>query len=320
MLSLGLVIPTLNSRRYLERHVEGLLPWLDLVEEIIVVDSHSTDGSVEFLLKKLPHRNLRVEQHPPGLYASWNHGISRLQTDYFIMSTTGDTIRREGVESLLRCAEDGRCDVVLSKPVFRDLRDRVRDVRWPLDDILDRIASNSRRFLSGLEALIFAVGRPESAFLGSSASNLYRTRFFQQRPFPLDWGAAGDGGWVWHHVAEARWGVLAGSYSTFLIHPPQSDKKDLQPSAEHKFDKIIEHSVERWVREGVLAQFKLARIGWPNLQIALRHYLDSKQRFDTTRQQDRIWFARPHAWRQRIDRNRARRQLLLLRDHALRTL
>ena len=320
MLSLGLVIPTLNSRRYLERHVEGLLPWLDLVEEIIVVDSHSTDGSVEFLLEKLPHRNLRFEQHPPGLYASWNHGISQLRTDYFIMSTTGDTIRREGVESLLQCAEDGRCDVVLSKPVFRDLRDRVRDVRWPLDDIIDKMAPNSRCFLTGLEALIFAVGRPESALLGSSASNLYRTRFFQQRPFPLDWGAAGDGGWVWHHVAEARWGVLAGSYSTFLIHPPQSDKKDLQPSAEHKLDKIIEHSVERWVREGVLAQTQLALIGWPNMRKALSDYLDSKQRFDITRRQKKIWFTRPYAWMQRIARKKARRRLLHWRDRALRTL
>jgi glycosyltransferase involved in cell wall biosynthesis len=320
MPSLGLVIPTLNSRRYLERHVEGILPWMDLVQEIVVVDSQSTDGSPEFLREKLPHLNLRVEQHPPGLYASWNHGISRLQTDYFIMSTTGDIISCEGVEALLQCAQDGNCDIVLSKPVFRDLRGRARDIRWPIDDVIDGMEPNTRRFLCGLKALIYAVGCPESALLGSSASNLYRTAFFQQRPFPMDWGVSGDGGWVWHHVAEARWGVLAGKHSTFLIHPPQSHKKDLQPSAKHKLDEVIERSVERWLREGVLTPDELAIINWPKLQQALKDYINSKKRFDVNRCRKGIWFLRPSAWMQRIARKKARRKLLQSRDHALRAL
>lgn len=317
MPSFGLVIPTLNSRRYLERHVEGILPWIDLVQEIVVVDSHSSDGSAEFLREKLPHPNLRIEHHPPGLYASWNYGISKLQTEYFIMSTTGDTISREGVEALLQCAEDGKCDIVLSKPVFRDLQDRVRDIRWPIDDIIDKMAPDTSRFLTGLEALVYAVGRPESALLGSSASNLYRTAFFQKRPFPLDWGVGGDGGWVWLHVAEARWGVLAGGYSTFLIHPPQSHKKDLQPGAKHELDGVIECSVERWVREGVLRPNELAQITWPDLAKAFSEYLRSKQRFDNSRRCQGIWFLRPSAWMQRMDRKRARRRLLLSRDRAL---
>lgn len=320
MSSLGLVIPTLNSRRYLQRHVEGLMPWLDRVREIVVVDSHSTDGSVEFLRQHLPHPNLRIIQHPPGLYASWNHGINQLQTDYFIMSTTGDTISREGVESLLRCAVDGQCDIVLSKPVFRDLQDRVREIRWPIDDIIDGLAPNGRRFLTGLEAMVYAVGRPESALLGSSASNLYRTTFFKQRPFPADWGGGGDGAWVWHYVAEARWGALAGSCSTFLIHPPQSHKKDLQLSAKHKLDEVIERSVERWVRDGALTPEELALIEWPKLLKTFRGYLDSKKRFDGNRRRNGIWFLRPSAWMQRMARKRARRKLLETRDRALRVL
>ena len=318
MFSLGLVIPTLNSRRYLERHVEGLLPWLDRVRQIVVVDSHSTDGSVEFLREHLPHSNLCITQHPPGLYASWNHGISQLQTDYFIMSTTGDTISREGVELLLRCAVDGRCDIVLSKPVFRDSQDRVREIRWPIDDIIEGLAPGGRRFLTGLEAMVYAIGRPESALLGSSASNIYRTAFFQQRPFPLDWGVGGDGGWVWHHVAEARWGALAGSHSAFLIHPPQSLKKDLQPRAKYNLEEAIERSVEHWVRDGVLTPRELALIEWPQLQKALSEYLGSKRRFDVNRRREGIWLLRPSAWMQRIARKKARRKLLESRDRALR--
>jgi glycosyltransferase involved in cell wall biosynthesis len=317
MPSLGLIIPTLNSRSYLDRHIQGLLPWLDLVQEIVVVDSQSIDGSVEVLREKLPHRNLRVEQHPPGLYASWNHGISQLETDYFIMSTTGDVISREGVKASLQCAEDGKCDIVLSKPVFRDLQDRVRDVRWPVDDIIDEMAPITRRFLTGLEALVYAVGRPESALLGSSASNLYRTAFFQQHPFPLDWGVGGDGGWVWHHVAEARWGVLAGSYSTFLIHPPQSQKKDLHPPIKQKLSEVLGRSMERWVSEGVLTHDVLARVEWPRLFDAFKNYLDLKDGLDASRRNKGIWFLRPSAWLQRSRRKKAAVALLESRGRAL---
>lgn len=220
----------------------------------------------------------------------------------------------------MRCAADGDCDIVLSKPVFRDLNGQSREIRWPIDDIIEGMSPRECRYLDGLEAMVYAAGRPDSALLGSSASNLYRTSFFKQRPFPLDWGVGGDGGWVWHHVAEARWGALAGSCSTFLIHPPQSHKKDLQPSAKHKLNEVIECSVERWVRDGALTPDELALIEWPKLLKTFRGYLDSKKRFDGNRRRKGIWFLRPSAWMQRMARKRARRKLLESRDHALRAL
>jgi glycosyltransferase involved in cell wall biosynthesis len=318
MPSLGLVIPTYNSHRYLKRHVKGLLSWIDLVQEIMVVDSHSTDGSAEFLQEHLPHPNLRVVQHPPGLYASWNSGVAQLQTEFFIMSTTGDTISRDGVEKLMQCAGDGQCDIVISKPIFRDLADRVHDIRWPIDDILEKApVVGGCQFLSGLEALVYAMARPDSALLGSSASNLYRTRFFQERPFPLDWGVGGDGGWVWEHAAEARWGVLSGNYSTFLIHPPQSQKKDLRPAVKHELDEVLGRSVERWVSQGVITQNDLEKIGWPSLQKSLRNYLDTKESFDATRRKKGLWILRPSAWMQRSRRKKAAVSLHKARDLAL---
>jgi glycosyltransferase involved in cell wall biosynthesis len=46
MLPLGVVIPTKNSMPYLPSHLEAMREWQDLAEEIVVVDSFSTDGSV----------------------------------------------------------------------------------------------------------------------------------------------------------------------------------------------------------------------------------------------------------------------------------
>jgi hypothetical protein len=298
-----------------------LLPWIDLVQEIVLVDSHSTDGSADFLRERLPHPNLRIEQHPPGLYASWNHGISCLRTDYFIMSTTGDTISREGVLALLDCAERSPCDIVLSKPVFVDLEGGVHQIRWPVDEMIDGMGPGESKTFSGLEALTYAIGRPDSALLGSSASNLYRTEFFQNRLFPLDWGVAGDAGWVWQHAAEARWGALTGGYSQFLLHPPQSDEKDRRPTANHRADRALRDAVPRWLAEGYVSTPELAAMGWERLLRCLSRYLDLKAELDAARgQRSAPWFLRASSWKKRRARRTAFAALQRARDRALATL
>src|SRR5438046_3368389 len=124
MLALGVVIPTKNSMAYLPRHVAGLQPWLELAAEVVVVDSHSTDGTVGFLRANLRHPALRFTDHPPGLYASWNHGVAEISSKYVFIATTGDTITREGVCQLVEAAESLGCDVVISKPTFCDAAGR----------------------------------------------------------------------------------------------------------------------------------------------------------------------------------------------------
>lgn len=317
MPSLGLVIPTMNSRRYLPRHVKGILPWIDLVQEILVVDSHSTDGSVDYLREHLPSDRLRVSEHPPGLYASWNHGISRLQSEFFIMSTTGDTITRQGVSKLLRHASEASCDIVLSKPAFVDLEGQPHIIRWPVDEIVEKLQVGDFQKLSRLEALVFAAAHPESSLLGSSASNIYRTAFFKERTFPLDWGVAGDAGWVWQHVAEAQWGVLSGCYSTFLLHPPQSLPQDIRPVFRHRPDEVLNESIARWTVAGIVEKRDLAKIGWDKLFGALKDYLDLKTGLDLLRDHRGFWFVNPAAWKQRKRRREASCILRRERDRAL---
>ena len=60
-LAIGVVIPTRNVQPALQAHLARLHAWTHLVEEIVVVDSHSTDGTLETLtrvaLSTSGHRN-----------------------------------------------------------------------------------------------------------------------------------------------------------------------------------------------------------------------------------------------------------------------
>src|SRR5688500_6781734 len=95
--SLGVVIPTLNTLAHLPKHLEAFHQWGDLVQQVVVVDSYSTDGTFDYLRKNLKHSNVEFIQRPPGLYAAWNAGIGELKSRYTYVSTIGDTISRDGI-------------------------------------------------------------------------------------------------------------------------------------------------------------------------------------------------------------------------------
>jgi glycosyltransferase involved in cell wall biosynthesis len=54
-LLIGVVLPTLNVRPSLPTHLAQLHTWGGLTEEFIVVDSCSTDGTIEVLHEELQH-------------------------------------------------------------------------------------------------------------------------------------------------------------------------------------------------------------------------------------------------------------------------
>lgn len=319
MLPLGVVIPTKNSMPYLPGHLEAMRAWQDLAREIIVVDSFSSDGTVEFIKSKLEHPHVRFLSHPPGLYQSWNSAIAQVTQPYVYLATTGDTITRDGIEKLVAAAESLKADVVISKPGFvsRDGRP-VEDIHWPIDDIIATLNITGPRKLSRLEALVFAIAHPGGALLGSSASNLYRAETMRRLPFPVDFGTAGDGAWAMLHAPEVTWAVLPEKFSTFLIHPSNASTDEKRSWQEaRRADVVLKSGMEAWRRAGVVTDQDLSSLGWGELLAALTSYLDAKAAFDQNRRSSLPWVANPGAWKNRLSRNRSAGRLDRLKNRAL---
>jgi hypothetical protein len=324
MLPLGVVIPTKNSMPYLPRHVEGLRSWLDLAAEVVVVDSHSNDGTLDFLLANLKHPALRFTSHPPGLYASWNHGIAQISSRYVYLATTGDTITREGICKLVETAETLVCDVVISRPTFCDLSGQPGPATWwPADDVIATLDVNQPYRLRQIEAVIFAVAHAADALTGSCASDLFRTEILQSHPFPTDFGLSGDTAWSWMHAAEVSYGVVPDRVSTFLRHPTSASVTEKQSLlAARRADVVLRAAMDSWRQTGVMTEQTLPSALWEELMAWLTSYLDAKAAFDRNRRSSAPWVLNPRAWRNRIQRERATKQLhrlkhtALLRDHA----
>jgi glycosyltransferase involved in cell wall biosynthesis len=316
---IGVLIPTRNSAPLIQGHLQSLAPLLDTVEEIVVVDSDSRDGTVEIIQAQLRHPNLRVFQHPPGLYQSWNFGIGQIHAPYVYIATVGDSITREGLLRLLGVAERFKCDAVVSKPRFVDNEGRpAADTPWPIDDVIGALNIREPQLLQGIKLALFAITNITGALLGSSASNLYRTGCLKQRPFPTNFGTSGDGAWGIANALDFRLGITPERFSTFRLHPKSYSH------AEYAVDDINWRYYELACatfapRSPANERFcdEAARWRVRELLELMRQHLEWHRRLEIERGRKLPWIFNPVAWRARARRKyflnlaRARREAVL---------
>jgi hypothetical protein len=226
---LSVILPVLNCRNLIESHLPSMAEWLDLADEIIIVDSHSSDGTLDYILAHLHHPALRVIQRGRGLYDSWNDGIAATKGRWVYISTSGDSIERSHLLHLLALGEAAQADVVISAPRFKGKDGQpCKDLDWP-PNVLMKEFGNATPFIIHPEAAQYLAFRfcPQ-ALLGSSASNLYRGDHLRSRPFPNEYGSVGDTGWIMRYAAETRLCMTPAVGSTFCIHPKERELTHLQ--------------------------------------------------------------------------------------------
>ncbi len=306
---MGVLIPTRNCAALVPEHIASLLSWADLAEEIVVVDSGSEDGTVDQLRAGLRHARVTYLTHPPGLYQSWNFGIQNISAKYVYIATVGDAITRAGLEHLWQVAEEFGSDLVISKPRFINADGQaLPDSRWLMDEILEGRKLEGPAPLSRTEQFLFTVSNPWCALTGSSASNLYRTDFLKQRPFPTDFGLAGDGAWGVQNIFDLKIAVTPRRFSTFRAHPKS------YPMADYRVDSLglqlfrLAQKVvaEQRVRNAAAAEI-LEAARWAELEPALNEAALAQDELDRLRRAKTPWLLQPAAWRARRARSRARR-------------
>ena len=208
------VLPIFNCKERLERHLRSVTVWADSVEEIIVVDSGSSDGSLELAKSVLSTFRATFIHHPPGLYQSWNAGIAAASAPWCYIATVEDPITPQGLHHLLDVATRHDADVTISPPEMRSA-----DGLLPATEMMpsNRVAEAflatgiSDRLLGRAETIALLCGLLPHGLLGSSASNLYRTSFLQRHPFPTNFG----------HCGDTAWGVTVAPFVNAAFTPVQ---------------------------------------------------------------------------------------------------
>jgi glycosyltransferase involved in cell wall biosynthesis len=213
------IFPIYECADRLSFHLAFSQRWLDAVEEIVVVDSGSLDGSAKIARREIRHPNVKHEIVPPGLYPAWNHAVRMASARFCYFSTVGDTIDQAGLEHLVQTAEGLDADVVVSPPRCIGADGQQTDVRiFPVHSLLAGSDIFEAIVLPRWLAHLMATGFSIESFLGSSASNLYKSDCLKQRPFPKDFGKAGDAAWFRQNALRLRFALTPRVCADFLLH------------------------------------------------------------------------------------------------------
>lgn len=309
--SVGVILPTRDCVSLLPAHLESMTAWLDVADEVVVVDSHSTDGTREMIRDRLRHPSLRWLDHPPGLYQSWNHGIQSLGTDYLYISTVGDSITRDGLLHLRDVADRLDADVTVSEPGFLDHSGNPIDSQpWPVRRLIKLMNIEEPTCLHGWPLFLFAIACCPDALLGSSASNLYRTSVLQRHPFPTQYGMIGDGAWGVCNALHLRLAITPQRFSHFRAHAKSYDLLDYTvDDVKSKLWELGQSSMNEMLHQR------------PDWRVAAERYQLSRlfasaaemQRWSLLLDQERDrfspWFLSPSAWRARLGRSRFEKEV-----------
>jgi glycosyltransferase involved in cell wall biosynthesis len=318
-LPVGILLPTRNSMVLLEGHLRTLKRFEAHVREIVSVDSESNDGTMELLQKYSDSACWKLLKHPRGLYQSWNFGIAQITAPYVYVSTVGDSITLEGLAHLVTVAEQQNADVVISKPGFvAEDGKSAPDTFWPIDDIITSLRLDKPALLSRFQAFLFAMSNTGGAILGSSASNLYRTAFMKEHPFPLDFGTVGDGGWGMLNAFEARIAVTPQRFSTFLHHEKS------YPLHEYRVNNLplkllhtAQATLERHLGSHPADREIIETLRFVEMSKVEEAALINQETLEMARHSALPWILNPSAWKARSDRVKLRNELATLKAAAL---
>jgi glycosyltransferase involved in cell wall biosynthesis len=289
---ISVVLPTLDCADELPAHIRSMESWLDLAGEIIAVDSDSADGTADVIREHLKHPNLRVLNHPRGLYQSWNHAISLTTGKWIYISTIRDTITRDQLMHLIDAGETLEADVVSSLPEFVfDAKINMTPPVWPISRILEFHQIKEPTVIHPMAAFCHACRFLPNAILGSSASNIYRGNHLRARPFPTSYRMAGDTGWAIRHALETRFCYTARIGSIFHFH---SDTYSCPDDEANKWVcAALQDEGIRVLRENkMLANNDLFDILEDSLVLRQRHLL-ARAEWSQARREERIpWYLR----------------------------
>ncbi|HEY5814438.1 MAG TPA: glycosyltransferase [Terrimicrobiaceae bacterium] len=248
--AVSVCLPTLNSRRFLAERLESIRRQTCTDWEIIAVDSHSEDGTLE-LLQQLAREDARIRLHhapADGIYPNINRCVSLAQAPHIYIATSDDTMAPDCLEKLVAALQThGDCDLAHCELRIIDEQGCSMPDWWSKTSIFARSSGSLLHQMhirrAPFDGLLHLVG----AIVYTSLTQLLirRSLFTRVGLFKPHWGSIGDFNWNMRACLVANTVHVPNTWGGFRIHASQATAAVNFGSSEHlrRINEMIEDAL-----------------------------------------------------------------------------
>jgi len=251
----SICVPNLNTRPFLPERfqtiqAQSLNDW-----ELLVYDSHSTDGAWEYISELAAGEpRMRAWQGPrEGTPGSWSPCVAQARGEYVYIATSDDTMPPDCLEKLVAALDaHPDCDVAHCRlmPIDGHGNEMPTLSKWwstqsvfalSSGPLLDR--SHIRR--APFDGLLHLSGR--SVYISITQLLIRRSLFDRVGLFESTWGSVGDFNWSMRAGLAASTVHVPDTWGGWRLHAAQATAGAGLGSPEHakKIDAMIENAIEK---------------------------------------------------------------------------
>lgn len=106
IMKVTIIIPNYNGKHFMEPCLKSLEAQTCKDFQILVVDNHSTDGSLEYMAQYYPDIEVIALKENYGFSTAVNTGIRHAQTPYVILLNNDTTVDTNYVEAMIQAIEE----------------------------------------------------------------------------------------------------------------------------------------------------------------------------------------------------------------------
>ncbi|MDB6095209.1 MAG: glycosyl transferase family 2 [Verrucomicrobia bacterium] len=227
MARVSIAVPTLNARPFLEERFGGILRQTYTDWDVFVYDSHSDDGSWEYI-QEIAGRDARVRavQGPrEGPYVAWNECVRQSDSEFVYIATADDTLAPNCLAELVAALDrHPACDLAHCP---------LRFTHADGSPVPGRVWPNGTVFAEGLDGLVgheHVRHAPHDGLLHLTGRHVYfsitqlliRRSLFAKIGFFADrWGAVSDFNWEMRAGLAADTVHVPSTWASWTLHPKQ---------------------------------------------------------------------------------------------------
>lgn len=228
--TISILLPNLNTVRYLPERFETILAQTFTNWECIVVDNFSDDGAWE-IIQSYAARDLRIRakqapRDPRGMYPNWNNCLRLARGEFVYIATSDDTMEPDCLEKLLgglqRHPECGiaHCSLQMIDGEGRPLHGIWEE--WDAVKYFGGLMAREHVRPAGHDAVVAC------AFYTpywSITQLLFRRSLLEKTgPFEGKWASYGDLAWQMRATLNTRTVHIPEKLATWRIHPAQASQ------------------------------------------------------------------------------------------------